>query len=145
MATGNLGIKKKDLEDGSPIGIAVAAPEDRDKEEQEKVHYPSFTLTNKHIEAAGLKDAAPDEVYEFTVRARVVSVKKKAKDGPRYDDNRTELEVQDISDVTMTEGGDSEEDSEEKKDMDGRMGFDTGTLKKKQAPIGPKAAGLKLK
>ncbi len=144
MATGNLGIKKKDLDGGLGIAVMATDPEDRDKAEQEKIHYPSFTLTNKHIEAAGLKDAQPDEVYEFTVRARVQSVVKKGAGAPRYDSNRCELEVQDISDVTMVEPEEGE-DSDEKKDLDSKIGFDSKGMSKGRGSISPKSAGVALK
>jgi hypothetical protein len=139
MSNGNMGIKKKDLKDNYPVAIAVS--EDREKEEQNKIHYPSFSLTDKHIEAAGLKNANPDEVFEFKVRARVQSVAKKGAGAPSYDSNRVELEVQDISDVTMIDGEEAE-DSDEKKDLDSKLGFDSGAVKKKgAASISPKEAG----
>ena|ERR1700722_9819023 len=147
MAIGNLGIKQKDLDEHSGFGIAVETPSDpeaRRKEEGEKVKYPSFTLTNKHIEAAGLKDVNPDDTIEFTVRARVSSVEKKGKGAPSYKDNRVELEVQNIDDVTMIEDADNGE-TPEKKSLDSAIGFDTGKMKKGGGSLSPSTAGVKLK
>lgn len=143
MANGNLGIKQKDLDD-SGIGIAIGMdPEDRDKERDNKIVFPSFNLTNKHIEAAGLTDAQIGDIYEFTARVKVDRLEKKSPDSKSYGGNRVELEVQDISDVTQIEG--DEEESEEKKDADSKLGFDTGGMRKGGGAMSPKAAGLKLK
>jgi hypothetical protein len=150
MATGNMGIKRKDLEPKSPFGgIAVAVePGEADKQRGEEVKYPSFDLTNKHIEAAGLKDVNPDDVVEFTVKARVMSVKKKSKQGANdYDSDRVELEIQNISDVTMTESEKpDDEESDEDKDLAGKMGFASAKgMKRGGGSVSPSQAGVKLK
>lgn len=141
MANGNLGIKRKDLRPSAVIGIGV---EENQKDRENEIQYPNFTIENKHIEAAGLEDVSPDDVVEFTVRARIQSVKKKSKQSKDiYDSDRVELEVQDISDVTMIES--NEEDSEEKKDDDSKMGYDTSSMRKGGGSVSPKEAGVSLK
>ena len=143
---GNMGIKQKDLHPKSPFSEAVADPEASEKKRGEEVKYPSFDLSNKHIEAAGLKDVNPDDVVEFTVKARVTSVKKKSKavDSPSYDSDRVELEVQNISDVTMLDQTEPEE-SDEDKDLAGKLGLASAkNIKRGNGAMSPKSAGVKL-
>lgn len=144
MATpaGNMGIKKKDL--GGYHGMEAASAVRTDKDRGEEVHYPSFTLSDKHIEAAGLDNVMPDDVIEFTVKARVQSVQKKSKSkSPSYDSDRVELEVQDISDVTAIDAQEPEE-SDDEKTASKSLGFSAKAVKPSGGgAIGPRAAGIK--
>jgi hypothetical protein len=145
-ASGNMGIKRKDLEPQSAL-LAIGGSSDGKAEKDARdneVKYPSFDLTNKHIEAAGLTDVNPDDVVEFTVKARVQSVKKKSKQSKEsYDSDRVELEVQNISDVTMLDQTEPEE-SDEDKDFEGRLGMKKSGISKGGGSMSPKTAGVKL-
>lgn len=137
----NLGIKKKDLDNLPSIAIAAGKEDDGDD-----LKYPSFSLRNKHIEAAGLEDVNAGDVIEFTVKAKVSAKNAIAKGSSKsYDSDRVELEVQDISDVTKVESGEEPEESDEDKDFKGRMGFASKGVSKGNGSLSPKSAGVKLK
>lgn len=143
----NLGIKNKDLKNNvSPSPFGVPSDDAKRKEEiDNEVKYPKFTIEDKHIEAAGLTGANPDEIFEFTVRARVEGVKKKSPTSREYyDSDRVELEIQDISDVKMIDASEPEERDEDKETAS-KIGFSPKSIRKSgSGPMSPKTAGVKL-
>lgn len=148
MSNGNMGIKQKDLKNNvslSPVGV----PSDDAKRKEQldnEIKYPKFRLEDKHIEAAGLTGVSPDDVIECTLRCRVEGVKRKSKTSKEmYDSDHVELEIQNVSDVTMIDSAPEGEESDEDKDFNGRIGFAATGMKKGGGSIGPKAAGVKLK
>jgi len=141
MAENNMGIKRKDLKPHA-AAMLVGISDGEGKEAGNEVEYPRFSLSDKHIEAAGLDNAMPDEIVTFTVRARVQSVERKSKESRKsYDSDRVELEVQHISDVSV-EPAEGKESTAEDEETEKAMGFKGAS--KGNGSLSPKGAGVKL-
>jgi hypothetical protein len=120
-----LGIPRKEYYNISDTPPASEPAPDNDN----SLVYPSFEVRGKAVKLAGLSAVEPGEDIEFTVKGKVVEVRRKDRADGKTEpyDNCVSIDVHEI------EGVDSkadEEPEEEETETDKKLGFKAGDASK---------------